>query len=115
MSVRYALMGLLREQTDYGYHLKQRFDDRVGNAWRLNLGQVEGRAEHRDQVSPRRVASDRDPVWVEPILVGVGAKVGEGAEAVTGLHYKRSGARLVSGVGESRGISELGDCLSKLA
>lgn len=38
--VRYALLGLLREQQDYGYHLKRRFDDRVGALWDLNIGQV---------------------------------------------------------------------------
>jgi DNA-binding PadR family transcriptional regulator len=38
--VRYALLGLLREQRDYGYRLKLRFDERVGTAWHLNIGQV---------------------------------------------------------------------------
>ena len=38
--VRYALLGLLREQRDYGYHLKRRFDERVGGVWNLNIGQV---------------------------------------------------------------------------
>lgn len=38
--VRYALLGLLREQPDYGYRLKRRFDERVGPLWQLNIGQV---------------------------------------------------------------------------
>jgi len=38
--VRYALLGLLREQRDYGYRLKRRFDERVGSLWHLNIGQV---------------------------------------------------------------------------
>lgn len=38
--VRYALLGLLREQSDYGYRLKRRFDERVGSLWHLNIGQV---------------------------------------------------------------------------
>jgi DNA-binding PadR family transcriptional regulator len=38
--VRFALLGLLREQRDYGYRLKRRFDDRVGMLWHLNIGQV---------------------------------------------------------------------------
>lgn len=38
--IRHALLGLLREQRDYGYHLKRRFDDRVGGVWHLNIGQV---------------------------------------------------------------------------
>jgi DNA-binding PadR family transcriptional regulator len=37
---RYALLGLLREQRDYGYRLKRRFDERVGSLWHLNIGQV---------------------------------------------------------------------------
>ena len=40
MSVRHAMLGLLNEEPDYGYHLKQRFEERVGEVWRLNLGQV---------------------------------------------------------------------------
>jgi len=38
--VRYAILGLLRERPDYGYHLKRRFDERVGALWHLNIGQV---------------------------------------------------------------------------
>lgn len=38
--VRYALLGLLREERDYGYRLKRRFDERVGTLWHLNIGQV---------------------------------------------------------------------------
>jgi len=38
--IKYALLGLLREQSDYGYHLKERFDERIGAAWDLNIGQV---------------------------------------------------------------------------
>jgi DNA-binding PadR family transcriptional regulator len=38
--VRYALLGLLMEQPDYGYRLKRRFDERVGTLWHLNIGQV---------------------------------------------------------------------------
>jgi len=38
--VRYAILALLREQQDYGYQLKRRFDERVGAIWHLNIGQV---------------------------------------------------------------------------
>jgi len=38
--IRYAILGLLRERPDYGYHLKRRFDERVGALWHLNVGQV---------------------------------------------------------------------------
>src|SRR5262245_47635892 len=38
--LRFAILALLHEQDDYGYHLKQRFDGRTGGAWLLNIGQV---------------------------------------------------------------------------
>jgi DNA-binding PadR family transcriptional regulator len=40
MSVKFAMLALLRDGPDYGYRLRKRFDDRVGKVWRLNLGQV---------------------------------------------------------------------------
>ena len=40
MSVRHAVLGLLAEQPDHGYRIKQRFEQRVGQVWGLNLGQV---------------------------------------------------------------------------
>src|SRR5262245_18554335 len=36
--IRYARLGLLQEQRDYGYHLKRRFDDRGGTVGHLNSG-----------------------------------------------------------------------------
>lgn len=38
--IRFALLALLREQPDYGYQLKRRFEERVGSLWHLNIGQV---------------------------------------------------------------------------
>jgi DNA-binding PadR family transcriptional regulator len=38
--IRYALLALLRERSDYGYQLKNRFERLVGPSWRLNIGQV---------------------------------------------------------------------------
>lgn len=38
--VKFALLGLLREQPDYGYQLKRRFEERIGAVWHLNIGQV---------------------------------------------------------------------------
>jgi DNA-binding PadR family transcriptional regulator len=38
--IKYALLGLLREQADYGYSLKLRFEQQLGSVWRLNTGQV---------------------------------------------------------------------------
>ncbi len=67
MSVRYALMGLLREQSDYGYHLKQRFDDRVGNAWRLNLGQVYQTLKSLEREGLiEQIADDEEPLCDDP-------------------------------------------------
>jgi DNA-binding PadR family transcriptional regulator len=40
MSVRHAVLGLLGEEPDHGYRLKRRFEERVGQVWGLNLGQV---------------------------------------------------------------------------
>jgi DNA-binding PadR family transcriptional regulator len=38
--IKYALLGLLREQHDCGYRLKRRFEERLGALWHLNTGQV---------------------------------------------------------------------------
>jgi len=38
--LQYALMWLLRQRPDYGYSLKRRFEERLGGAWLLNIGQV---------------------------------------------------------------------------
>ena len=38
--IRYAILGLLRESSDYGYSLKRRFEAFAGGEWRLNIGQV---------------------------------------------------------------------------
>jgi DNA-binding PadR family transcriptional regulator len=38
--IKYALLGLLREQRDCGYRLRRRFEERLGALWHLNTGQV---------------------------------------------------------------------------
>jgi len=38
--LQYALLWLLHEQRDYGYRLKRRFEERMGDVWLLNIGQV---------------------------------------------------------------------------
>jgi DNA-binding PadR family transcriptional regulator len=40
MSVRHALLALLREAPKYGLQLRQEFEARTGEAWPLNVGQV---------------------------------------------------------------------------
>lgn len=40
MSVRHALLALLSEKPQHGYHLKSEFERRTGATWPLNIGQV---------------------------------------------------------------------------
>ncbi|MGH9088421.1 MAG: PadR family transcriptional regulator, partial [Acidimicrobiales bacterium] len=40
MSVKHALLGLLSEGPKYGHQLRQEFEERTGDVWPLNVGQV---------------------------------------------------------------------------
>ncbi|MGB9112430.1 MAG: PadR family transcriptional regulator [Acidimicrobiales bacterium] len=40
MSVKHALLGLLSEEPKYGHQLRQEFEERTGDVWPLNVGQV---------------------------------------------------------------------------
>src|SRR6187402_1919048 len=40
MSVRHAVLALLREGPKYGLKLRQEFEERTGEVWPLNVGQV---------------------------------------------------------------------------
>ena len=40
MSVRHALLALLSEGPKYGFQLRQEFEERTGDVWPLNVGQV---------------------------------------------------------------------------
>jgi DNA-binding PadR family transcriptional regulator len=40
MSVRHALLALLREGPKYGLQLREEFEARTGEVWPLNVGQV---------------------------------------------------------------------------
>ncbi len=40
MSVRHALLALLSEGPKYGFQLRQEFEERTGEVWPLNVGQV---------------------------------------------------------------------------
>ncbi len=40
MSIRHAVLTLLDEQPQHGYHLKAEFERRTGGTWPLNVGQV---------------------------------------------------------------------------
>jgi DNA-binding PadR family transcriptional regulator len=63
MSVKYALLGILSERDRHGYDLKGAFDERVGEFWSLNYGQIyttldrlerEGLVEWRDEPQEKR-------------------------------------------------------------
>ena len=40
MSIRHALLALLSEGPKYGLRLQQEFEERTGEVWPLNVGQV---------------------------------------------------------------------------
>lgn len=40
MSVKHALLGILNEAPKHGYDLKRAFDDKLGDLWSLNVGQI---------------------------------------------------------------------------
>jgi DNA-binding PadR family transcriptional regulator len=63
LSVKYALLGILSEGERHGYDLKEAFDERIGEFWGLNFGQIystldrlerEGLVEWREEPQERR-------------------------------------------------------------
>jgi DNA-binding PadR family transcriptional regulator len=40
MSIKYAVLGLLRERSMHGYAVRAAFEERLGDLWDLNYGQV---------------------------------------------------------------------------
>ncbi len=40
MSIKHALLGILAERPRHGYDLKRAFEDKVGDFWSLNYGQI---------------------------------------------------------------------------
>jgi DNA-binding PadR family transcriptional regulator len=63
VSVKYALLGILAEKDRHGYELKSRFDEKVGEFWSLNFGQIystldrlekEGLVSHDREIQERR-------------------------------------------------------------
>lgn len=40
MAVKYAILGILKEKPRHGYELKSLFDEKVGEFWSLNYGQI---------------------------------------------------------------------------
>jgi len=63
MAVKYAILGILSEKERHGYDLKAAFDERVGDFWSLNYGQIyttldrlerEGLVEWREEAQEKR-------------------------------------------------------------
>lgn len=64
LSIKYALLGILAEQDLHGYELKTSFDDKVGEFWSLNFGQIYStldRLEKEELVTHDRETQERRP------------------------------------------------------
>jgi DNA-binding PadR family transcriptional regulator len=64
MSVKYAMLGILAERDLHGYELKSSFDEKVGDFWSLNYGQIYttlDRLEKEDLVTHDRQTQERRP------------------------------------------------------
>ncbi len=64
MSVKYAMLGILAEKDLHGYELKSSFDEKVGDFWSLNYGQIYStldRLEKEDLVTHDRQTQDKRP------------------------------------------------------
>jgi DNA-binding PadR family transcriptional regulator len=66
VSVKHAVLTLLQEQPQHGYHLKAEFERRTGGTWPLNVGQVYTtlqRLERDGLVSSHAPADDGSVVY----------------------------------------------------
>jgi len=64
MPVKHAILGILKEAPRHGYELKSIFDERIGNFWNLNYGQIYttlDRLEKEDFVSGAEEEQDSRP------------------------------------------------------
>lgn len=64
MSIKFAMLGILAEKDLHGYELKSSFDEKVGDFWSLNYGQIYStldRLEKEDLVTYDRQIQDRRP------------------------------------------------------
>lgn len=64
MAIKYAILGLLAEKDLHGYDLKSSFDEKIGEFWSLNYGQIYStldRMEQEDLVSHDREIQERRP------------------------------------------------------
>ncbi len=77
MSVKYAMLGILAEKDLHGYELKSSFDEKVGEFWSLNYGQIYttlDRLEKEDLVTHDRQLQDRRPDRKIYSITGKGRK-----------------------------------------
>jgi DNA-binding PadR family transcriptional regulator len=64
MSIKYAMLGILAERDLHGYELKSNFDEKIGEFWSLNFGQIYttlDRLEKDGLVTCDRQAQERRP------------------------------------------------------
>jgi DNA-binding PadR family transcriptional regulator len=64
MSIKYAMLGILAEKDLHGYELKSSFDEKVGDFWRLNYGQIYttlDRLEKEELVTYDRQSQEKRP------------------------------------------------------
>lgn len=64
MSIKYAILGILAEGNLHGYDLKSSFDEKVGEFWSLNYGQIYStldRLEKDGLVTHDREAQEKRP------------------------------------------------------
>ena len=64
MSVKFAMLGILAQKDLHGYELKSNFDEKVGEFWSLNYGQIYttlDRLEKEDLVTHDRQSQDKRP------------------------------------------------------
>jgi len=64
MSEKYAMLGILAQKDLHGYELKSSFDEKVGEFWSLNYGQIYStldRLEKDDLVTHDRQAQEKRP------------------------------------------------------
>jgi len=64
MSIKYAMLGILSQGDLHGYELKSSFDERVGEFWSLNYGQIYStldRFEKEELVTHDRQEQEKRP------------------------------------------------------
>lgn len=64
MSIKYAMLGILAEKDLHGYELKSSFDEKVGEFWSLNYGQIYttlDRLEREELVTHDRQSQEKRP------------------------------------------------------